>query len=854
MTADLLQIGGEKLKLWREKPKVFVRELFNVTPDPWQDDALDAFPTCPRLAMQACTGPGKLERNNNIIETPIGPRRFGDLRPGDFVFAEDGSPTQVTRIFPQGVKPIYRIIFDDGSVAHAGGEHLWKVRGRTERRHFKNRQSQDWTEEKERRAIAQGGQVTPPDGYSVLSTEQIIARGVRLASHNNRPQFEIPRQGAAQFLCVEQPIHPYLCGIWIGDGSKGQPSYTKPYVEIEQKLNDIGYSTSRAADGKHVRILNSVSGFMKLDCINCGSHERFIPDNYKYASIEQRRDLLCGLMDSDGCIGKDAHMEYDTTSERLAHDVVWLVRSLGGVAVLKDAIKRGRYRDETGEMIECRDCYRVTVVLPFNPFAIAHKAERWRDPSRAANTLRYMTRFIVSIEPAGEEECMCIEVDHPSHCYLTNDFIVTHNTAVLAWLGWNFMLTRPHSYVACTSITGDNLKSNLWTEFSRWQDRAPILKAWFTKTGERITANVSPSTWKLEARKWAKDADATQIGNALAGVHAEYVMWLLDESGDYPDAIMPTCEAIFSGEPKEAHIVQAGNPTRRGGPLFRAAFDRTGLWKVIRITADPDDPKRTPRVSIEHARNQIEQWGRDNPWVKVKIFGEFPDSDFNALIGADEVMASFRRYIPQPVGARIIGVDTALYGDDSSVLYRRHGLQCFKPIKLRNIEPTQGAGVVAREWENWQADAVFIDSTGGFGSGWIDQLRNLGRQPFGINFSAEAHLKERYYNKRAEMYFEAVEWVKRGGALFESTEMLAALTNTTYVVKNNRLLLEPKEDIKLKLGYSPDEADAFVLTFAEPVAPNTRRRAARRPVENYDPFASATERNYDPGHDYDPFR
>src|ERR1700722_15186548 len=103
----------------------------------------------------------------------------------------------------------------------------------------------------------------------------------------------------------------------------------------------------------------------------------------------------------------------------------------------------------------------------------------------------------------------------------------------------------------------------------------------------------------MEARTWPTDADSNQIGNALAGLHAKYVMWLLDESGDMPNAIMPTCEAIFAGEPVEAHIVQAGNPTSLEGPLYRACVLSGELWKVVEITGDPDDPKRSPRISIE---------------------------------------------------------------------------------------------------------------------------------------------------------------------------------------------------------------------------------------------------------------
>ena len=119
---------------------------------------------------------------------------------------------------------------------------------------------------------------------------------------------------------------------------------------------------------------------------------------------------------------------------------------------------------------------------------------------------------------------------------------------------------------------------------------------------------------------------------------------------------MPVCEAIFAGDPTEAHIVQAGNPTHLTGPLYAACTKARRFWRVIEITADPDDPKRTTRVSIEHARQQIATYGRDNPWVKVRVFGEFPPSSLNALIGADEVSSAMKRYY-QPASDRQCGQD-----------------------------------------------------------------------------------------------------------------------------------------------------------------------------------------------------
>lgn len=412
-------------------------------------------------------------------------------------------------------------------------------------------------------------------------------------------------------------------------------------------------------------------------------------------------------------------------------------------------------------------------------------------------------------------------------------------TATLAWIGWNFLLTRPHPMCGATSVSGDNLKANLWTELARWRERSPLLKAAFEQTKTEIFNREHPRTWKMEARTWARDADPAQIGNALAGIHAPYVLWLGDESGDYPEAIMPTMEGIFAGEPVEAHIVQAGNPLKRAGPLYRACTSARALWTVIEITGDPDDPRRSPRISIEHAREQIAQYGRDNPWVLVNIFGQFPPSSINTLIGPDEMAAAEKRmYRDHDIAhaARVLGVDVARYGDDASVVFPRQGLVAFTPLLYRNLDSMQGAGHVARKWADWEADACFVDDTGGYGAGWIDALRSLGRAPIGVSFSGEPH-DRRYYNKRAEMYFDCAEWIKGGGQLPPCPELVAAMTQTTYTFRGDRLLLEDKGQIKTRLGFSPDHADALVSTFAQPIARVAMRgRSGMR--SDYDPYGA----------------
>lgn len=436
-------------------------------------------------------------------------------------------------------------------------------------------------------------------------------------------------------------------------------------------------------------------------------------------------------------------------------------------------------------------------------------------------------------------------------------------TAVLAWLGWNFMLTRPHPRVGVTSITRPNLNANLWAELAYWRTRSDLLQHVFELTKSEIYARDHPETWKLEARSWAADADERQIGNALRGLHSRYVMWLTDETGDYPAAVMPTMENIFAGSPMEAHIVQAGNPTKLEGPLYHAATHRD-IWHVVEITADPDDPQRTPRVSIEHAREQIKQYGADNPWVIINIFGRFPPASPFALIGIDEVRAAQRRvYRESDIGhaPKILGVDVARQGLAQSVICSRQGLQMFNFKKYRNLNAVQGAGQVNRVWQEFDADACFIDMTGGFGAGWFDQLQTLRRTPMGVQFAGEAHNKTRYVNKRSEMAFDFVEWIKRGGAIPDDEGLMNALLRTNYTFQGDRFILEPKEDVEKKVGASVDEFDAAMLTLAEPVSVDRKRSNLPKQPETYQPFAEldrAVRASYGTGNaasgNYDPFR
>lgn len=470
----------------------------------------------------------------------------------------------------------------------------------------------------------------------------------------------------------------------------------------------------------------------------------------------------------------------------------------------------------------------------------AEKIRLWREKPQA------FAREVLGIQPDPWQDVVLEAFPHNQRMAL-KACKGPGKTATLAMLAWNFMLTRPHANIAATSITGDNLKDGLWKEMAKWQKRSQLLSECFEWQKERIVCREHPETWFMSARSWSKSAAAEQQSNALAGFHADYLLFILDEAGGIPDAVMAAAEAALASG-IETKLLMAGNPTHLEGPLYRASTTERSLWFLHEITADPDDPLRTPRVSVKWAREQIQKYGRDNPWVLVNVFGRFPPSSLNALIGPDEVRDAMKRhYRPDSYqhAARILGVDVAREGDDRSVIFPRQGLVAFEPMILRNANSIQGAGTVARKWRDWNAQAAFIDNTGGFGGGWIDQLSLLGFTPQAVHYSGSAN-DARYGNKRAEMWFEMCQWIKEGGALPPIDDLVAELSTPQYFFKGDKLMIEPKELVKERLGRSPDLADALGQTFAQTVMPppgmlpgEAGRRQPAMATHDYNPFEVA---------------
>jgi hypothetical protein len=286
--------------------------------------------------------------------------------------------------------------------------------------------------------------------------------------------------------------------------------------------------------------------------------------------------------------------------------------------------------------------------------------------------------------------------------------------------------------------------------------------------------------------------------------------------------------ACFIGTPKGMNLFYELYTTGQNTPDWCAKLYRADETGII-------PPEELESARIIMSANQFRQ----------EFLCDFSASVDNILITIDMVAKAAAKSLQErdvSGAARVVGVDVARYGDDRSVICRREGLWCHPLQVVDKLDNMTFAGIIAREIDSFDPDAVFVDA--GRGEGVIDRLRQLGYAVIEVNFGGQALQHTRYANKRSEMWDMMREWIEAGGAIPNDPGLKGELAAPTYSFNaRGELLLEPKEKLKERGLRSPDLADALALTFAAPIAPRLSLIEKLKDEQPYTPWTWGKDRH-----------
>ena len=377
----------------------------------YQNDVVEAAldPLWAQVIFAIQTGRGKCQAHGTKVRIPGGWKNIEDIRVGDYVIGGDGKPTRVTAVHPNGMVNMYEVTFFDGRSISVCEDHLWQS-------FYVN------TTENRR--------------WGVRSTLEMK----RLISMPN-PRVYIPLPEPEETTEKDFSIHPYVLGVLLGDGSisTGAVIYHKHDIEVKERvLSKLpqGYTIrdSSYRDGLTKTLVPGQEGNVIRDALisyglwGCVAWDKFIPTEFFEGSIEQRWELLRGLMDTDGTVNKDGGQpSFTSTSKNLALGVQELVRSLGGIAKLSSRFTNYTYN---GEKRKGRESFTVFIrhKTPSMLFSLPRKKALCRDEGQYTDTLKLRVK---SIEPLGRDLGTCITVDNADSLYVAENYIVTHNTKSL---------------------------------------------------------------------------------------------------------------------------------------------------------------------------------------------------------------------------------------------------------------------------------------------------------------------------------------------------------------------------------------------------------------------------------------
>ena len=755
----------------------------------------------PLMAMLygGAKGGGKIVANDGVVLTPFGFKRGDSLHVGDIINNPDGTCQKIIQIKPEVHLPLWRVTFDDGASTDVAEDHLWLA----------------WKSNQTRKV---GNSRTSGEDSAEIVETKTLKEWISKGYH---PQIPVCKEQPFNVTSKHKKLDPYLLGLLIGDGcftaNNMAISCGKDDMSEYRKIlgeEDLRYSDSaiyfKGALKKHIQ--NKLRSYGLLGKY---SHEKFIPTQYKMASIADRYALVQGLMDTDGHKPKDKNgAYYYTTSKQLSDDMTFVLRSLGAVVSVFE--KDGKYKDKDNKTVVCRKCYCLYI--------------KHREPNKLVRLERKkyaidchnISRRVVAVSVCGEIRGRCITVSNPNGLYITNDFIVTHN-----------------SFFLCVWACSEAIR--LADQFGITRTDNPIPVGFLGRKRGVDFTNTTLATWKrviphhhyeIKEQKKLIIVDG-RVAIAYGGLDdeatinkfnsAEFAFAGIDqaEETDQSDVsvlfgalrlkvngIQPTYRMMYTANPAECWLkgefpITGATQQER---VRRKEFAGMACDYVY-VPALYTDNKHLPD---NYAATLEAAFGYDEQLLTAYKIGDWSLARDSDTIVTRSMLEKLKGRTVLPTEEIIVAACDPSIGGDECVFYvLRNGEKIAEKITHETNTMVIASDFVKFCKDNdVKAEDAGID-TCGLGIGIGQRCHQIGFNCKFIN-SAEKSSDIRCHNVRDEVWLSVRDAVMRNELPpITDNSIIDQMCTFRFKTENGKFRCMPKNAVKSKIGQSPDRADAF---------------------------------------------
>ena len=389
----------------------------------------------------------------------------------------------------------------------------------------------------------------------------------------------------------------------------------------------------------------------------------------------------------------------------------------------------------------------------------------------------------------------------------------TGKSTTSSWAMLWYVLLRFPNKVVVTAPTSGQLFDALFAELKRWiNELPPQLQVLLTVKSDRVELSAAPAEAFISAR-----TSRAETPEALAGVHSENVLLVVDEASGVPEKVFEAAAGSMSGH--SATTILLSNPTRSSGTFFESQTRLANTWWTRRWSC-----VESPLVSEEFVDEMRARYGEDSNAFRIRVLGEFPMADDDTIIPFHLADSAIKRDIEvTPDTKPIWGLDVARFGADKTALCKRYGNVVTEITSWQGLDLMQTVGRVMAEYDglspSMRPSEILVDSIG-VGGGVVDRLRELGAPVRGINVGEAPAMGNTYMNLRAELWFKTKGWLEdRSCKIPNDDQLLAELTSIRYAfTPSGKMKAESKDDMRKRGLKSPDLADALCLTMASDAA------------------------------------